>query len=81
MLQDLSYPIPGSIKGKTTIQALNLNRNILNDIRLEHLQKLKLLFQLTAIAIKQPQNKALQDLAAEAEKRYRMLFSTKQHLQ
>jgi uncharacterized protein (TIGR02646 family) len=65
---EVPYAIDGSIKGKPTIQILKLDRNILNDVRLEHLQKLKLLFQLTVIAIKQPQNKELQNLAAEAEK-------------
>jgi uncharacterized protein (TIGR02646 family) len=65
---EVPYAIPGSIKGKPTIQILKLDRDILNDARLEHLQKLKLLFQLTAIATKQPQNKELQDLAAEAER-------------
>ncbi|MGB8700070.1 MAG: hypothetical protein WCD18_11695 [Thermosynechococcaceae cyanobacterium] len=62
------YPIPDSIKGKTTISSLKLDRDILNDARLRHLQTLKTLYQLTEVAIKQPQNKTLQDLAAEAEK-------------
>jgi hypothetical protein len=69
------YAIPGSIKGKPTIQILKLDRDILNDARLEHLQKLKLLFQLIAIAIKQQKNQELQDLATDAEKTLRDAIS------
>jgi hypothetical protein len=65
---EMPYSIPGSIKGKPTIEILKLNRDILNDARLEHLQKLKLLHQLIEVALTQPQNKALQDLAAKVEK-------------
>jgi uncharacterized protein (TIGR02646 family) len=65
---EVPYEMPGSIKGKPTIKILKLDRNDLNEIRSDHLQKLKLLFQLTEVAIKQPQNKELQDLAAKAEK-------------
>jgi uncharacterized protein (TIGR02646 family) len=64
---EVPYPIDGSIKGKPTIQILKLDRKILNEVRLERLKYLKSLFQLTAIATKQPQNKELQDLAAEAK--------------
>jgi uncharacterized protein (TIGR02646 family) len=72
---EVPYAMPESIKGKPTIQILKLDRDILNDVRLEHLQKLKLLFQLMAIAIKQPKNQELQDLATDAEKTLRDAIS------
>jgi uncharacterized protein (TIGR02646 family) len=55
-------------RGKTTIENLGLDREILNDARLRHLQLMKALYQVIQLAEKQPSNKALQKQACEAIK-------------
>jgi uncharacterized protein (TIGR02646 family) len=64
---EVPYPIAGSTKGKPTITALKLDRDILNDARLQHLQKLKILYQLTQVAPTQTQIQELKDLVAQAK--------------
>jgi uncharacterized protein (TIGR02646 family) len=65
---EVPYPVPGSAKGKITIEMLNLDRSILNDARLVHLQTLKTLHEVVEVAAANPQDKALQDLAAKADR-------------
>ena len=64
---EMPYPMDGSIKGKPTIESLKLNRSILNEARLKHLQTLKTLHQLIDIAITRTQDQELQDLAIKAK--------------
>jgi hypothetical protein len=61
------YPVPGSPKGKQTIAALKLDRDILNDKRLRHLEIMKTLYGVIKAAENSPQNQELQQLAVEAE--------------
>jgi uncharacterized protein (TIGR02646 family) len=64
---EVPYPVSGSLKGKITLGMLKLDRSILNDARLVHLQKLKTLHEVVEVAAAKPQDKALQDLAARAD--------------
>lgn len=63
---EVLYPINGSIKGKPSIENLNLNRSILNEARLRHLQVLKKLHQIIELST-ETQDQALQSLAMEAK--------------
>lgn len=65
---EVLHLVSNSPKGKATIQALNLNRNLLNEARLKHLQKLKTLHQLLEIAGTRTQDQELQKLAAAAKR-------------
>jgi hypothetical protein len=65
---EVPYTIPGSIKGKTTIQMLKLDRDILNDARLRHLKTQRNLYKIVQLSSQKPQDKEWQDLAAQAEK-------------
>jgi uncharacterized protein (TIGR02646 family) len=65
---EVPYSIPGSIKGKSTIQILKLNRDILNDARLRHLKTQRNLYNIIQLASQKPQDQEWQDLAADAEK-------------
>jgi uncharacterized protein (TIGR02646 family) len=60
-------PVAGSIKGKTTIDLVRLDRSILNYARLEHLKKMKGLYKFIADAATKSQSQALQNLVAEAQ--------------
>ena len=64
---EMPYAIRGNKKGKTTIENLGLDRNILNDIRLEHLQKMKIIYQLIQVAVEDLDNQELQKLAQQAK--------------
>jgi 5-methylcytosine-specific restriction endonuclease McrA len=64
---EVPYPVAGSKKGKMTLEMLNLDRSILNDARLVHLQKLKTLHEVVEVAAVKPQDKALQNLAVKAK--------------
>jgi uncharacterized protein (TIGR02646 family) len=64
---EVPYPVAGSAKGKMTIEMLKLNRSILNDARLVHLQNLKTLYEVVEISAAKPQDKELQDLALKAD--------------
>ncbi len=66
---EMSYAVSGSIKGKPTIENLNLNRTILNEARLKHLQTLKMLYQLIEVASTRTQDLELQDLAIKAKQK------------
>lgn len=72
---EVPYAISGSKKGKPTIQNLKLNRNILNEARLRHLQELKILYQLIVIADKNPENKDLRELAGKAKRKLQKAIS------
>jgi hypothetical protein len=63
---EIAYSFRGNTKGITTIEQLGLNRDILNDIRLRHLQKLKVLEDIQQLAKKQPSNQELQEQAQKA---------------
>ncbi|UJB68323.1 hypothetical protein HRE53_17425 [Acaryochloris sp. 'Moss Beach'] len=63
---EVPYPINGSIKGKPTIESLNLNRSILNEARLKHLQVLKNLHKFIKVSTGS-QNQELQNLAVDAQ--------------
>jgi uncharacterized protein (TIGR02646 family) len=65
---EVPYAIPGSIKGKLTIQMLKLDRDILNDARLRHLKTQRNLYNIVQLASQKLQDKEWQDLAAQAEK-------------
>jgi S-adenosylmethionine:diacylglycerol 3-amino-3-carboxypropyl transferase len=60
-------PVAGSIKGKTTIDLVRLDRSILNHARLEHLKKMKGLYKFITVAETKTQSQALQNLIAEAQ--------------
>jgi uncharacterized protein (TIGR02646 family) len=60
-------PVAGSIKGRTTIDLVGLDRSILNHARLEHLKKMKGLYKFITDAATKPQSQALQNLVAEAK--------------
>lgn len=60
-------PVAGSIKGKTTIELVGLDRSILNHARLEHLKKMKGLYKFITDAETKSQSQALQNLIAEAQ--------------
>jgi uncharacterized protein (TIGR02646 family) len=64
---EMPYAIRGNKKGKTTIENLALDRNILNDVRLEHLQKMKIIYQLIQLAVEDLDNQELQKLAQKAK--------------
>jgi uncharacterized protein (TIGR02646 family) len=64
---EVPYGIDGSIKGKPTIESLKLDRSILNEARLKHLQMLKTLHQLIDLANTRTQDRELQDLAIKAK--------------
>ncbi len=64
---EIPYAIRGNKKGKTTIENLGIDRNILNDVRLEHLQKMKIIYQLIQIAVEDLDNQELQQLAQQAK--------------
>jgi uncharacterized protein (TIGR02646 family) len=64
---EMPYAIRGNKEGKTTIENLGLDRNILNDIRLEHLQKMKIIYQLIQVAVEDLDNQELQKLAQQAK--------------
>jgi uncharacterized protein (TIGR02646 family) len=65
---EIPYAVSGSKKGKPTIQNLKLDRNILNEARLRHLQKLRRLYEITVIADNKTQSEELKKLADEAER-------------
>ena len=60
-------PVAGSIKGKTTIDLVGLDRSILNYARLEHLKKMKAIYDWKIDAETKPQSQGRQNLVAEAE--------------
>jgi 5-methylcytosine-specific restriction endonuclease McrA len=64
---EVPYPVPGSAKGKVTLEVLKLDRSILNDARLVHLQKLKTLYEVIEVAAAKPQDLELQKLAVKAD--------------
>jgi uncharacterized protein (TIGR02646 family) len=63
---EIAYSIRGNVKGTVTIEQLGLNREILNDVRLRHLQTLKVLEDIQQLAQKQPSNQELQEQAQKA---------------
>jgi uncharacterized protein (TIGR02646 family) len=63
---EVSHPVPGSTKGKITIENLNLNRDILLDIRFRHLQNLKRHLDIITIAVTKSEDVEWQAVAAEA---------------
>jgi uncharacterized protein (TIGR02646 family) len=65
---EVPYAIPGSIKGKPTIQILKLDRNILNDARLRHLKTQRNLYNIVQLASQKPKDQEWQALAIEAKK-------------
>jgi uncharacterized protein (TIGR02646 family) len=72
---EVPYPMPGSTKGKPTIQILKLDRDILNDARLRHLKTQRNLYNIIQLASQKANDKEWQDLAAEAEKTLRYAIS------
>jgi uncharacterized protein (TIGR02646 family) len=64
---EMPYAVRGNKKGKTTINNLGLDREILNDARLRHLQTMKILHQLIELAAEEPYNQNLQELAQQAK--------------
>lgn len=65
--EEIPYPLDGSIYGKTTISALGLDREELNEARRTKLEEIKILFKLLILADKQPLNAELQELAEQAK--------------
>jgi hypothetical protein len=63
----MPYAIRRNKKGQTTIENLALDRKILNDVRLEHLQKMKLIHQIIQIAVEDTDNQELQIIAQQAK--------------
>jgi hypothetical protein len=61
------YPITGRIYGKTTIKALGLDRETLNETRRSKLALIKNFLDCTAIADNRPDDVELQKLAEEAK--------------
>lgn len=72
---EVPYAIPGSIKGKQTIQILKLDRDILNDARLRHLKTQRNLYNIIQLASQKATDKEWQDLAAEAERTLKYAIS------
>jgi uncharacterized protein (TIGR02646 family) len=63
---EMPYAIRRNKKGKTTIENLGLDREILNDVRLRHLRLMKSLYQVIQIADKHSSNKELRQQAEKA---------------
>jgi uncharacterized protein (TIGR02646 family) len=64
---EMPYAIRGNKKGKTTIENLGLDRNILNEVRFKHLEMIKIIHQIIQIAIENPDNHEFQKIAQEAK--------------
>jgi uncharacterized protein (TIGR02646 family) len=64
---EMPYAIRGNKKGKITIENLGLDRNILNEVRFKHLEMMKRIHQIIQIAIKDPHNQELHQLAQQAK--------------
>jgi hypothetical protein len=56
-----------SSKGKRTIESLGLNREILCEVRLLHLQRYKALYDVVQLAAQRHHDQEFQDLAKEAQ--------------
>jgi uncharacterized protein (TIGR02646 family) len=63
---EIPYPIDGSIHGKTTIEALGLNREELNEVRRTKLEELKNLVDLIKLSESRPNQEDLKQLADKA---------------
>jgi uncharacterized protein (TIGR02646 family) len=72
---EMPYAIRRNKKGKTTIENLGLDRNILNDVRLEHLQKMKIIYQVIQISEEDTDNQELQQLAQQAKENLKYAVS------
>jgi uncharacterized protein (TIGR02646 family) len=64
---EIVYSVRGNSKGKTTIESLGLDRDILNDVRLRHLQIRKKLYDLVQLAASRLDDHDLQLLAQRAD--------------
>jgi uncharacterized protein (TIGR02646 family) len=63
---EIPYPIDDSIYGKTTIEALGLNREVLNEVRRTKLEELKNLVDLIKLSESRPNQEDLKQLADKA---------------
>jgi uncharacterized protein (TIGR02646 family) len=64
---EIAFAIDDNLKGRTTIELLKLNQRLLPEARLQRLQLLRELQQVMQLALRQPDNLELQQLAKEAE--------------
>ena len=64
----IPYALPKSKQGETTIAILKLDRPILNQDRLNHLEIIKQLYQIVQISKDDPNNLELQTYSDDAKK-------------
>jgi uncharacterized protein (TIGR02646 family) len=63
----MPYAIRGNKKGKTTIENLALDRNILKDVRLKHLNRMRIIHKLIQAAEQYQDDHELQKLSQQAK--------------
>jgi uncharacterized protein (TIGR02646 family) len=68
---EMPFAVSRSKKGRTTIENLGLDREILNNERLGHLQYMKFLHKIIQIAPTRPSDQEFQELAQDAETKLR----------
>ncbi len=64
---EFAFAIKGNQKGQVTLNSLRLNQRSLPEARLQRLQLLRNLHQIVRLAVKQPTNTKLQEIAKEAK--------------
>lgn len=64
---EIPVPQSGSEKGKATIEIIKLDRTILNDARLIHLMKMKVIYEAIQIAKNKPNNLELKTLTDQLD--------------
>jgi uncharacterized protein (TIGR02646 family) len=74
---EIAYALDSNERAKETIENLKLNARSLPDIRLERLQRLKKLWQITELSIHKPQDLELQKVAAAAQGEIRKALQDK----
>jgi hypothetical protein len=65
---EVAHSVRQSLKGQITIEILGLNRGILNNVRLCHLQKMKIFYNFVQLAASRLDDHDLQLLAQQADK-------------
>jgi uncharacterized protein (TIGR02646 family) len=71
----IPYAVGGSKKGKTTIKNLALDRNILKEVRLRHLNRIKIIYSIIQTAVQYQDDQEIQKLAQQAKEELELAIS------